>query len=97
LEPTAKALDTLGALFEKDPKLSTILAAPSLTPADRSAIVVELQKHAGGSNDTVKNFLSTMAENNRLNLLKGVCDKFSEIMSASRGEVEMLVTSATVC
>jgi hypothetical protein len=26
-----------------------------------------------------------------------VCGKFAEIMSASRGEVEMVVTSATVC
>jgi F-type H+-transporting ATPase subunit O len=56
-----------------------------------------LQKQTGASGETVKNFLTTLAENNRLGLLKGVCDKFGVLMSAARGEVEMVVTSATVC
>ncbi len=43
LEPTAKALTTLGGLLDKDPKLVTILSAPSLKAADKSAIVAELQ------------------------------------------------------
>jgi hypothetical protein len=43
---------------------------------------------------TVKNFLDTLAENNRLNQLQGVCEKFGQLMSASRGEVELRVTSA---
>jgi len=43
---------------------------------------------------TVKNFLETLAENNRLNQLEGAADKFGELMSASRGEVELKVTSA---
>ncbi|KAL3960021.1 hypothetical protein ACCO45_005138 [Purpureocillium lilacinum] len=94
LDPTAKALANLGAIVEKDTKLSQILAAPTLTPEDKSAIVAELNKHAGGSSATVKNFLDTLAENNRLGLLQGVCSKFGQIMAAARGEVEMTVTSA---
>jgi len=43
---------------------------------------------------TVKNFLETLAENNRLSYLEGACDKFAELMSAQRGEVELRVTSA---
>jgi hypothetical protein len=58
--------------------------------------VAELQKQAGATGETVKNFLSTLAENNRLGLLPGVCNKFGELMSAARGEVEMVVTSAQV-
>ena len=46
-------------------------------------------------NDTIKNFLSTLAENNRLSALEGVCEKFGTLMSAARGEVEMTITSAT--
>ncbi|POS73263.1 ATP synthase subunit 5 [Diaporthe helianthi] len=94
VDPTATALSKLGNLVSQDAKLATILDAPTLTPADKSAIVAELEKTAG-TNPTVKNFLQTLAENNRLGLLGGVCSKFGELMSAARGEVEMTVTSAT--
>ena len=46
--------------------------------------------------DTVKNFLKTLAENNRLGILEGVCEKFSTLMGAARGEVDLIVTSASV-
>ncbi|QPH06206.1 ATP synthase F0 subcomplex subunit OSCP atp5 [Epichloe festucae Fl1] len=96
LEPTAKAISTLNALVEKDPKLDQILHTPSLTAKDKSAVVAELAKQAGAGAgaETVKNFLDTLAENNRLGLLKDVCVKFGDIMRASRGEVELKVTSA---
>jgi F-type H+-transporting ATPase subunit O len=97
LEPTAKALSSLGSLVEKDPKLATILSAPTLSASDKSAVVAELEKTTGATNETVKNFLRTLAENNRLGLLGGICVKFGELMSAARGEVEMVVTSAQVC
>lgn len=89
---------TLGEVFKKDPKLAKILAAPSLSSGDKSQIIQELQKHAGNDKgDTVKNFLKTLADNNRLTILEGVCEKFTVLMGASRGEVEMVVTSASVC
>jgi F-type H+-transporting ATPase subunit O len=74
------------------------LLAPTLSSEDKSAIIAELQKHTGGvdKGDTVKNFLEALAENNRLGLLKGVCEKFGVLMGASRGEVELTVTSAAV-
>ena len=97
LAPTAKALASLSNLFEKDVKLVALLAAPTLTTEDKSAIVSELVKQTGsGSGETVKNFLNTLAENNRLGILQGVCDKFGTLMSASKGEVEMVITSAQV-
>lgn len=92
-------MTALGNLYAKDAKLATVLATPTLTDADKSIIVAELQKSIGaaGANETVKNFLAALAENNRLALLKDVCDKFAELISASRGEVEMVVTSTQVC
>ncbi|KAI1275776.1 ATP synthase delta subunit-domain-containing protein [Xylaria sp. FL0933] len=95
LDPTAKALNALGDLYTKDAKLATVLATPTLSEGDKSAIVAELQKHIGaaGANETVKNFLATLAENNRLGLLKGIVDKFGELIAASRGEIELVVTS----
>ncbi|RDL40290.1 N-terminal of the delta subunit of the F1F0-ATP synthase [Venustampulla echinocandica] len=97
LDTTARALASLHAVYTRDPKLSTILQAPTLSAQDKSAIITELQKHTGGADkgDTVKNFLETLAENNRLGLLKGVCEKFGALMSAQSGEVELIVTSAS--
>ncbi|KAI2632034.1 OSCP-domain-containing protein [Hypoxylon sp. NC1633] len=96
LDPTARALSALNDLCTKDTRLVSILSTPTLSEGDKSAIVAELQKNLGGasSNETVKNFLATLAENNRLGILHGVCEKFGQIISASRGEVEMVVTSA---
>ncbi|KAF4123863.1 F-type H+-transporting ATPase subunit O [Geosmithia morbida] len=94
LDPTVKALSTLSSLLERDPKLGTILSAPTLTTADKAAVVAELAKQSGASGSTVKNFLDALAENNRLGLLPGICTKFNTLVQAGRGEVEMIVTSA---
>lgn len=85
-------------MFKKDPRLPQILTAPTLTPGDKSQIVQELQKHMGGADkgDTVKNFLKTLADNNRLGILEGVCEKFTTLMGAARGEVDLIITSAAV-
>jgi len=40
--------------------------------------------------------LAALAENNRLGLLQGVTEKFATLISASRGELELTITSATV-
>lgn len=46
--------------------------------------------------DTVKNFLKTLADNNRLGILEGVCEKFTTLMGAARGEIDLTITSASV-
>lgn len=99
LDTAAKALAALSELFKRDRKLSGILAAPTLTVSDKNQIVNELLKQTGVSDrgDTVKNFLKTLAENNRLSILEGVCEKFGTLISVHRGEVELLITSGVVC
>ncbi|OJZ91892.1 hypothetical protein ASPFODRAFT_66404 [Aspergillus luchuensis CBS 106.47] len=95
LDQTSKALASLGQTLKADRKLTTILSAPILTVADKQQIVQELQKVAGADKgDILKNFLATLAENNRLGLLEGICDKFSTLMGAHRGEIELNITSA---
>jgi F-type H+-transporting ATPase subunit O len=98
LDPTAKSLDSLAAIFKKDPKLAEVLHAPTLSVSDKQQIVQELQKQLGPQDKEgiVKNFLQTLAENNRLGVLPGVVSKFGELMGAHRGEIELTVTSATV-
>ena len=98
LESTSRALTSLSEVLKKDAKLPAILSAPSLTSEDKSQIVQELQKHTGGADkgDTVKNFLQTLADNNRLGILGSVCEKFTDLMGAAKGELDMIVTSAAV-
>ena len=89
---------SLNQILKSDPKLPTILRAPTLTASDKSQIVAELEKHTAGADKggTVKNFLQTLAENNRLGILESVCDNFEKLMSAHRGEIELTITSAAV-
>ncbi|PNS16722.1 ATP synthase subunit 5, mitochondrial [Sphaceloma murrayae] len=95
LDTVAKYLESAGTTLKNDPKLQSILAAPSLTAEDKVSIVNELLKTIGASsNATVKNFLLTLAENNRLSALEGVVEKFGTLMGAYRGEVELTITSA---
>lgn len=98
LDSTSKSLAALSEVFKKDARLNSILAAPTLTPGDKSQIIAELQKHMGGldKGDTVKNFLQTLADNNRLNILEGVCENFTTLMVAARGEIDLVITSAQV-
>lgn len=99
MDPTSRAISSLHQVLKSDPKLQTILRAPTLSDSDKSQIIAELEKHTGGADKggTVKNFLAALAENNRLGLLEGVCEKFGTLMSAARGEVEFVVTSSSVC
>jgi len=96
LDSVSKALTSLNQILKSDTKLPSILSAPTLTDGDKSQIIAELEKHTGGADKggTVKNFLNTLAENNRLGILEGVCDKFGTLMSAYKGEIELLITSA---
>ncbi|KAI4158150.1 MAG: hypothetical protein L6R39_000535 [Caloplaca ligustica] len=96
LDSTSKSLAALAEVFRRDPKLAGILTAPTLSPGDKSQIVQELQRHMGGADkgDTVRNFLKTLSENNRLGILQGVCEKFATLMGAARGEMDLIVTSA---
>ncbi|OCT48656.1 ATP synthase subunit 5, mitochondrial [Cladophialophora carrionii] len=96
LDPTAKAISSLLQILKTDAKLPQILLAPMLSDSDKSQIIAELEKHTGGADKsgTVKNFLQALGENNRLGLLEGVCEKFGTLISAAKGELELVVTSA---
>ncbi|KAI7394185.1 hypothetical protein KC328_g6251, partial [Hortaea werneckii] len=89
-------LENLYNTFKTDKQLQAIMSAPTLSASDKSQVVQELQKTMAvqDKDNTIKNFLQTLAENNRLSVLEGVCEKFSTLMSAARGEVEMTITSA---
>jgi F-type H+-transporting ATPase subunit O len=88
-------MENFAATFKKDAGLQKILTAPTLSVEDKQQIISELQKATGSTDKTVKQFLETLAANNRLAILEGVSEKFGTLMSAARGEVEMTITSAS--
>lgn len=71
-----------------------MLHTPTLTVGDKKQVVEELVKASGTQDKTFANFLQTLANNNRLGYLKGVCEKFAELMAAHRGEIELRIISA---
>ena len=95
LDAVYKAMENFQATFKKDAQLQKILSAPTLSVEDKQSIIAELQKTTGSTDKTVKQFLETLAANNRLSILEGVSQKFGTLMSAARGEVEMTITSAS--
>ena len=78
--------------------MPAILRAPTLSQSDKAQIVRELQRVAGGpgKDNILRNFLDTLAQNNRLGILQGVCEKFAKLMSAYQGEIELIITSSQV-
>ncbi|CAZ81190.1 unnamed protein product [Tuber melanosporum] len=94
LDSTEKSLQTLKGILQKDPKLETIISSPTLNAGDKSQIIAEIARPIA-SDKTVKNLLEVLAENNRLGLLRGVIDKYSTLMSAHKGVVEAVITSAS--
>ena len=91
-------MQNMHQIFKRDERLQRVVSVPTLSTNDKKQIVSELQKQVGGADksDTVKNLLDTLAENNRLAILDGVCEKFATLIGAYRGEVECTITSAAV-
>ncbi|GAA5899003.1 hypothetical protein JCM8208_002974 [Rhodotorula glutinis] len=79
-----------------DAKIHEFLANPILSKDDRSSGIDALLKAAApkGASDLTRNLFAVLAENGRLYDTDRVVDGFLEIMSAHRGEVKVVVTSA---
>ena len=83
--------------MKRDAKLTVALNSPTLKSSEKKTIAVELRKQIGDrGGETMRNFLETLAENNRLAQLPDICENFLKLTSAAKGEVEVTVTSATV-
>lgn len=95
IETTEKSLKSITLLIEKDSKLANVLANPSLSSSDKKAVVGAVVQSSGVSSDkTIENFLTVLAENNRLNLIGEIASKFQVLSNAYHGLVEATVTSA---
>ncbi|TNY21886.1 OSCP/delta subunit of ATPase [Rhodotorula diobovata] len=79
-----------------DAKIHEFLANPILSSQDRTAGIDALLKAASpkGASDLTRNLFAVLSENGRLYETDKVVEGFLEIMSAHRGEVKVVVTSA---
>lgn len=89
LDTWAAGLATLAAITA-EPKVAGMLRDPALTGDQRAEKLAALAEAPGA----LKNLLSAMAENGRLQLLPDVAVLFNELKSALEATVNVEVTSA---
>jgi F-type H+-transporting ATPase subunit O len=93
LDAVDKDFQGLKNLFATEKKLVEILKTPTLTKEQKKNAVNELAVKRNASEITV-NTLSLLAENGRLGRLIGVVQAFGKLMSAHKGEVNAVITTA---
>lgn len=90
---TYKSLEKIENVIKGDPQLKNALTNPSLTKDDRVAIAKSVANDLS-LDKTTANFLTVLAENNRLGNFSSVFQKFVLLNDAYNGVVEAKVTSA---
>jgi F-type H+-transporting ATPase subunit O len=82
--------------IKSDASVQDFLSNPVLSSADKTKGIAELLKKASpkGASDVTKNFFEVLAENGRLYQSSKTIEDFLEIMTAHRGEVKVVITSA---
>ncbi|ESO89109.1 hypothetical protein LOTGIDRAFT_183079 [Lottia gigantea] len=93
LDVVEKELSDFGALLQKDSKLADFFRNPGAHKSDKLAALQSVVKKFKYS-DLTNNLVAAMAENNRFNKLDSVISSFAKIMSAAKGEVLCVVTTA---
>lgn len=90
-----KSLAALEKTVSGDDKVAEVLANPALSADARGAVVKALGELVPNADKLVLNFLSVLAENNRLGEFSAVAKAYAELQDAYEGQVEATVTSAT--
>ncbi|WFD36450.1 Glucosaminyl phosphatidylinositol (GlcN-PI) nositol acylation protein [Malassezia cuniculi] len=96
VETDLKSLDAiLKAGNEDSAQFRNFLSNPTLGAGVRTQAINDiLSRQKGGADEITKNLFATLAENHRLGFTEKVIEGFLELVSAHRGEVEIVVTSA---
>ena len=89
-------LNAVSAAIKSTPDLDNFIRNPTLSSADKKSGLVALHKAAGsGVTDVTKNLFEVLSENGRLAETQGVIEDFGTLVSKYKGELEVVVTSAT--
>ena len=93
VEASFQSLTKINNLIQSDSKVAEFLANPAVNKADRDSVVKVIESTLK-LDKTTGNFLSVLAQNNRLTIFKSIYEKFSLLNDAHNGLVEAKVTSA---
>lgn len=88
-----QALGKINNLLETDSKVKEYLVNPALSKDDRSFVIKTISSNLK-LDKTVTNFLTVLAQNNRLTNFNSIYQKYSLLNDAYNGIVEAKVTSA---
>ncbi|KAG1149865.1 hypothetical protein G6F37_004755 [Rhizopus arrhizus] len=94
LDAVEKDLNTFAQAIKKDEAFRSFLENPTVPRATKLGGLNEVVKKAGKPSELTGNLLEVLAENGRLNTLDKVIESYSELMSAHRNELPLVVTSA---
>jgi F-type H+-transporting ATPase subunit O len=95
-------LNAISKSIQDTPDLKTFVTNPTLSVKDRNAGLPALFARAEGAgakkepvSDITKNLFAVLSENGRLAETAGVIEGFNELVTKYKGELNVVVTSAT--
>ena len=95
-------LNAISKSIKEVPELKSFVSDPTLSVKDRSAGLPALFARAEGTgakkeqiSDTTKNLFALLSENGRLTETEGIIEGFNELVAKYKGELEVVVASAT--
>ncbi|KAF9793498.1 OSCP, subunit 5 of the stator stalk of mitochondrial F1F0 ATP synthase [Thelephora terrestris] len=93
-------LNALSGAIKASPQLDSFVTNPTLSAKDRASGLAALYAKAEGPrkepvSDITKNLFSLLSENGRLTETQGIIEGFNELVSKHKGELKVVVSSAT--
>ncbi|KAG8913767.1 ATP synthase F0 subcomplex subunit OSCP atp5 [Tulasnella sp. 418] len=88
-------LTAINNALKSNKDLSAFVSNPTLSAADRKSGLQALFKAGNTQSEITKNLLEVMSENGRLVETRAVIEGFAELVSKYKGELEVVVTSAS--
>jgi F-type H+-transporting ATPase subunit O len=93
-------LNALSAAIKTSPQLNNFVTNPTLSIKDRASGLTALYAKAEGPkkepvSEITKNFFALLAENGRLAETQRIIEGFNELVSKHKGELKVVVSSAT--
>ncbi|WP_417362635.1 ATP synthase F1 subunit delta [Galbibacter sp.] len=91
LEEVNQDMESIFKTIQGSSELQYMLQSPVIKLADKKAALTEI---FSGMNVTTEGLIGILVENNRINLLGAIAEKYSELYDALRGEQAAIVTTA---